>query len=30
MIIGNDVKDPYMAQNILQAVKKNIVSGKGG
>lgn len=30
MIIGNDVKDPYLAQNVLQAVRKNIVSGKGG
>ena len=30
MIIGSDVKDPYLAQTVLQAVRKNIVSGKGG
>lgn len=30
MIIGNDVKDAFAAQNVLQAIKKGIVSGKGG
>jgi enolase len=30
MIIGKDVNDPYLAQNILQNVRKAIVSGKGG
>jgi hypothetical protein len=30
MIVGKDVKDPYLAQNILQNVRKAIVGGKGG
>lgn len=29
-IVGKNVQDPFLAQTILQAVRKNIVSGKGG
>ena len=30
MIIGHDVKDPALAQAVLQGIRKNIVGGKGG
>ena len=30
MIINQSASDPFIAANILQAVRKSIVSGKGG
>jgi hypothetical protein len=30
LIIGKNVQDPYLSQSILAAIRKNIVSGKGG
>ena len=29
-LIGENVKDPWLIQSVLQAVRKSIVSGKGG